>query len=361
MANRHVSEDDVRAFGRGRPLGFLYLCDLEEARRGGPPPSFYVPGAEGSSQLPRDDRVHDVLQQLTEGETPRRRAVGPDLLCGRALALPEGLSEGGFCSRRPRTHPHDLGQGHGSPYPDGRRDGRRCMDRWHRAWRAARIWGPACRTFWHSSGSRGRPAGGSCSRTGVAAAACFGSGSWSSSSASRAYGWRRIRCRGPAPSRLACEARGCSRGHQLAEIEAGALDEAGLGDGMGDGASLQRLILAQMSDNRATASSVRRRMGAEAMGVAPDNVPSNLMLDYVERKMPVGGQRARKLDGETSGFLRPMLGRGRSHPTAVVSHGSFGPELRAMNKRRQGIRPFQKLIPAPGCQRTSPMSRRWII
>ena len=43
-------------------------------------------------------------------------------------------------------------------------------------------------------------------------------------------------------------------------------------------------------DNRATAAAVRR-MGAEAMGVDATNVPSNLMLDYVERKMPVGDQK----------------------------------------------------------------------
>eukprot|EP00439_Symbiodinium_sp_Y106_P071155 s3666_g12.t1 len=156
-----------------------------------------------------------------------------------------------------------------------------------------------------------------------------------------------LQARPPAPMGGGAFAAAGRHSRLAGDERAGALDEAGLGDGMaGDCASLQRLILAQMSDNRATASSVRRRMGAEAMGVAPDNVPSNLMLDYVERKMPVGGQRARKLDGETSGFLRPMLGRGRSHPTAVVAHRSFGPELRAMNKRRQGIRPFQKLIPS---------------
>ena len=48
------------------------------------------------------------------------------------------------------------------------------------------------------------------------------------------------------------------------------------------------MVLANMSKEENFLGATVRRMGAEAMGIALDRVPSNLMLDYIERKMPVG-------------------------------------------------------------------------
>ena len=220
-----------------------------------------------------------------------------------------------------------------------------------------------------------------------------------------------------APSRMAMHERAARpdtvlEDTNLAEVEAGAIED-GMPVGTGDGtASLQQLILAQtqvlaklaqpkavdplsaalanmtkeenflgakgsaardayikvLSDNRATAAAVRK-MGAEAMGLPTDNVPANLMLDYVERKMPVGDQkmlamiasfaasgwRAARDEGNISleGWMAKLLvfcdqssvEGGRTQLPWLLT-GLSDPNFAAMNRRRQGIRPFGRLIPS---------------
>jgi len=95
MAGRHVSEDEVRALcaptDPGRPLGFVYLCDLEE-EPSWRATSFVVRVRRGGflAALPQEQRVCDLLLRFVEGdadtvfyreatvagETPRRRPVG---------------------------------------------------------------------------------------------------------------------------------------------------------------------------------------------------------------------------------------------------------------------------------------------
>ena len=185
--------------------------------------------------------------------------------------------------------------------------------------------------------SRGGPGLSSAPVAGRRTRGLFGDEAPEDGAALTAEDWAALRAvAGPAPGRLAGHERAprpeaLANDADLAELEADAIE-----DGLPEGqekvpASLYRLILAQtqvlaklaqpkatdpltaalsnmtkeesflgakglaardafvrvLGDNRATAAAVRR-MGAEAMGVDVTTAPSNLMLDYVERKMPVG-------------------------------------------------------------------------
>ncbi|CAE7283466.1 hypothetical protein AK812_SmicGene31313 [Symbiodinium microadriaticum] len=325
-----------------RPLGFVYFCDLEE----------------------------DALQQLCEGEedtaffaessvageTPRRRPVGPvDILLADVpwRFLP-------FFRNGARAYPYESGW-----YNRQARQGcfarhGRLLDWWHcgrwesmsqpkagplqptkrQRFRSQSAWSPwLCgtgrREASRCSGSRvgeddgeyiGRfgPSGSFAERGNRSELGPF-EVSWQRGTGGRdgahsrrlgdlsSGGWSGRLAgheRAPRPEAIADDA-------DLAELEAGVLEEGAVEGEEKIPASLHRLILTQtqvltkLAQPKATepltaalsnmtkeesflgAKRVRLlgRMGAEAMGVDATNVPSNLMLDYVERKMPVGDQK----------------------------------------------------------------------
>jgi len=479
MAGRHVSEDEVRALcaptDPGRPLGFVYLCDLEE-EPSWRATSFVVRVRRGGflAALPQEQRVCDLLLRFVEGdadtvfyreatvagETPRRRPVGDvavyladfpwrflpffrRAVAGRAAGpelLPMTLDG---VTVRPIRAPLEsiveawIGEvvddpafaeyvtAESAPGTDGEGEDRESTPG-----------PPAPQAATTASGearllARVRDLEAQLRSTAAVppAPAPLGDGRRRArglfddagdppGTGLSAGDWATLReAAGPAPGRMAMHERAARpdtvlEDTNLAEVEAGAIED-GMPVGTGDGtASLQQLILAQtqvlaklaqpkavdplsaalanmtkeenflgakgsaardayikvLSDNRATATAVRK-MGAEAMGLPADNVPANLMLDYVERKMPVGDQkmlamiasfaasgwRAARDEGNISleGWMAKLLvfcdqssvEGGRTQLPWLLT-GLSDPNFAAMNRRRQGIRPFGRLIPS---------------
>ena len=477
MAGRHLTEADVRTLAEigdpGRPLGFAYLCDLEEDPSWRAT-SFVVRVRAGGFlvALPADARVQDHLLRLSEleddavfyreasiaGETPRRRPVGEvamfladipwrhvvffrKVVSGRAAA-PELV---------PMTH-------NGNTV----RPVRAAMEAAVETWIGEVVDDPALAEYITAEsaapserGSDGRastrgppaaaPPGGDTheqllarirelearlpSSTGVplqvaapggrrGARGLFDDVGGVDGAALTAADWGALRAAaGPAPRRMAGHERAPRpeeadlQDAQLAEVEAGAIED-GLAEPLGSSADLQRLILAQtqvlaklaqprtgdpltmalsnmskeenflgakgsaardafvrvLSDDRATALAVRRA-GAEAMGVPLDQVPSNMMLDYVERKMPVGDQKLlamiasfaasgwRVAREENNTGLESWMAKllvftdqasveGGRTQLAWMLTGLSDPNFSSMSRRRQGIKQFGKLIPS---------------